>query len=301
VTRLYPRARSFGFTLIELLVVIAIIAILIGLLLPAVQKVREAAARMSCSNNIKQMSLGTVNMCDTYSGLMPPSVGNYPTRAAAGVGAANNGDGGMLLFLLPFIEQQPLYNSTLITGGDGNDNRNGPNNTYSQWATPLTTRYGGPGVLVKTYVCPSDYTNTSTPYSHSSYGVNGQVFREGFWALNELKYPASLTDGTSNTIFYTDKLAHCNSGGYPDNYWPDWGPIMASTDYGDPIPTNVPQIQPPGNPANCNGGWSSSPHTAGIQVGLADGSVRFVSGSISQATWWAAFTPNAGDILGSNW
>jgi prepilin-type N-terminal cleavage/methylation domain-containing protein len=303
VERSHPCSRR-GFTLIELLVVIAIIAILIGLLLPAVQKVREAAARMSCSNNLKQMSLGVINMCDTYNNKMPPSVGLYPTIATAGVGAPNDGDGGMLLFLLPFIEQGNLYNSTYTIGGDANDNRNGTFNTYSQWTGNITTRYGGPGVVVKTYVCPSDYTQAlQSSNSHSSYGVNGQVFREGFWALNTLRYPASITDGTSNTIFFTDKLARCNSGGYPDNYWPDWGPIMASTDYGDPIPSPVPQIQPPvsGPTANCNGGWASSPHTAGTMVSLGDGSVKFVNASISATTWWAALTPNAGDQLGSNW
>ncbi len=179
--RFRPRWR--GFTLIELLVVIAIIAILIGLLLPAVQKVREAAARISCTNNIKQMSLATIGCADSHGGLLPPSVGNYPTVAAAGVGAPGDADGGMLLMILPYIEGGNLYNSTLTIGGDANDNRNGPNNTYSQWTGVITTRYGGPGVALKSYICPSDATMPNTSGSRSSYGVNGQVFREGFWAL----------------------------------------------------------------------------------------------------------------------
>jgi prepilin-type N-terminal cleavage/methylation domain-containing protein/prepilin-type processing-associated H-X9-DG protein len=293
--------RWRGFTLIELLVVIAIIAILIGLLLPAVQKVREAAARMSCSNNLKQLGLGTVNMADTNAGSLPGSIGLYPNMN----GGPNNGDGGMFLFLLPYIEANNLYQSTYVASGDDNDNRNGANSTFSQWHGQITTRYGGPGVVVKTYVCPSDYTNVGGQGSHASYGQNGQVFREGYWAKNTLRYPVSITDGTSMTIFFTDKLAQCNSGNYPNNYWPDWGPIMSSNDEGDPTGPGAPgpQIKPTvsGGTANCNGGIASSPHTSGINVAMADGSVRFVSGSVSQTTWWYALTPNAGEVLGSNW
>ena len=69
-----------------------------------------------------------------------------------------------------------------------------------------------------------------TPGSYSSYAINGQVFREGYWALNTLRYPASFTDGVSQTIFFTDKLAHCNQDPYCNNYWPDWGPIELSPD-----------------------------------------------------------------------
>src|SRR6266540_2182588 len=102
------RHRS-GFTLIELLVVIAIIAILIGLLLPAVQKVREAAARMQCANNLKQLSLAVTNCADSNQGKIPPSIGLYPSD---GNPAEGNGDGGIFLFLLPYIEQGNLYKAS---------------------------------------------------------------------------------------------------------------------------------------------------------------------------------------------
>src|SRR5207249_2653102 len=110
MVRLHRGRKRVGFTLIELLVVIAIIAILIGLLVPAVQKVREAAARAQCMNNLKQWGLAVHNCNDTYR-RMPPALGVFPgkTTPVPQGGAFGNGT----FFLMAFIEQGNLYNSTL--------------------------------------------------------------------------------------------------------------------------------------------------------------------------------------------
>jgi len=292
--RLFSLRRWRGFTLIELLVVIAIIAILIGLLLPAVQKVREAAARMQCTNNVKQLSLGTINCADTHQGNLPPSVGLYPQSFPA----SGNSDGGIFVHILPYIEQQNLFNASYNPANPDPSGRNGGQMTYSEWNIPGNTR-------LKTLICPSDPTNTDGLGPRASYGVNGQLFRQNYWGVGLSRYPASISDGTSNTIFFTDKLAECNSGNYADNYWPDWGPIISSSDEGDPVGPTAPgpQITPylTGGKGNCNGGIASSPHTGGVVVGLGDGSVRFVPQGISTYTWWYALTPQGGEPMGSDW
>jgi len=294
------RARTRGFTLIELLVVIAIIAIVIGLLLPAVQKVREAAARMKCSNNLKQLSLGTIGAADTYNSQLPPSVGLYPATVPTNVGAPNNGDGGLFLHILPFIEQGNLYKSALSADG-----RNGNLPTYNQWTSPIQNS------KVPIFACPSDHTfgATGNGNGRTSYGQNGQIFRHNYmWGgVGLSRFPASIQDGTSNTIFFTEKLQYtynctgcCNN--YNDNYWPDWGPIISSSDCSEPTGTAAMfQTNTKGIPSAADGNRGSSDHTGGINAALGDGSVRFVSASISPATWWAAMTPSAGDQLGGNW
>jgi prepilin-type N-terminal cleavage/methylation domain-containing protein len=312
-------AKRSAFTLIELLVVIAIIAVLIGMLLPAVQKVREAAARAQCMDNLKQMGLGTVNMADTYQGLLPQDWGLYPNPN----GGAYDGLGGPQFFLLPFIEQQNLYNATLCVPGQpqtmrGNfdwavSNNNQP--MYSALWSDFTDvggsygpSYGGP----KVYRCPSDSTyglisptsvnNGYHPSLGTSYFANGQVMPTPYVPsvapTTNLNYPGSITDGTSNTVFYLEVLAACHHtmhqwmvadelfGGY------DWVPDVG-------VGPSYFQIQP--TQTACDPNVPSTDHTGGIMVAMGDGSVRFVAQGISPATWWYAMTPAGGEVLGPDW
>jgi prepilin-type N-terminal cleavage/methylation domain-containing protein len=308
--------RSRAFTLIELLVVIAIIAILIGLLVPAVQKVREAAARIQCANNLKQISLATVNCADQHEGKLPPGLGLYPNR----IGTSKNGEGGLFLHILPYIEQDNLYNTTL--GGPGNDSRN-----YDQnWAATTTTYTQWTGFLqqqkVKTYICPMDPSEGSQgiwAQSYTSYAYNANVFGINYqwgWGQGCSRFPGSISDGTSNTIFITEReiASYGSSAWSPDNgfnYWPDWGPAISSIEGGQPTgPAAIFMVKPKygcvspfgqGTGFCGDGNRANSPHTAGINAALGDGSVRFVSGAVSGNTWWYALTPAGGEVLGPDW
>jgi prepilin-type N-terminal cleavage/methylation domain-containing protein len=224
------RSRS-AFTLIELLVVIAIIAILIGLLLPAVQKVREAAARTQCTNNLKQIGLAVHNYAATYNNALPALTSD---QAKPKFGAYN---GGIFFTLLPFIEQSVLYQSGSQLNPQAVWSAPIPpssNTTLSTANLPLQSQ------LVKVYICPADatvlnglssnQTQTSAtsniyPWAASSYAANYQLFgtvnnmdplgQTNTVGINNSCGPTfnigNIPDGSSNTVMFGEQFAACTN------------------------------------------------------------------------------------------
>jgi len=290
-----------GFTLIELLVVIAIIAILIGLLLPAVQKVREAAARAQSQNNLKQMTLATQSYHDSNN-QFPYSWNDWDGSDSATMW---NRAGSAHFYILPFVEQDNLANRANL----------GATNYF--WS--VYVNFG-----VKPYVNPSDPSNPSNGLYNDAgwgnYGVTGYAanFQSlGWWfrtTNNKTMKMASITDGTSNTIFYAEKLAVCMNNSIPSGYngakyniwaygrtsWNEWNPVFGYQITG---PASKFQSNPTwsSTTSTCDPRLASAPRSSGILVALGDGSVRHVSSGVNPTTWWQACTPDQGEVLGNDW
>jgi prepilin-type N-terminal cleavage/methylation domain-containing protein len=301
-----------GFTLIELLVVIAIIAVLIGLLLPAVQKVREAAARVQCQNNLKQFGLGLINHHETYgrfpSGLMvqmsPPRDPTEPPDPLGGAILRSNCPrcperpvprmwGSWLTWILPFVEQGTVFNQMDLTRRAD----------YANCQTPTS-----PGAtIINLYLCPSDYVPlqrfqyASYFFAANSYFGNAGSFAwptnlasalgfDGVLYYNSSVRIRDITDGATNTILAGERYSKDPDVQDTDlAYWRGW----AWTNYnsgGDhlcdsffPINANYKAISAAGfdvDRRKCNFGSGHTGH--GANFVLCDGSVRFLT--LSQST-----------------
>jgi prepilin-type N-terminal cleavage/methylation domain-containing protein len=310
-------SRCRAFTLVELLVVIAIIAVLVGLLLPAVQKVREAANRISCGNNLRQIVLAS-HMCnDTYRQL-PPMFGKFgslvgewrnwippvydTTTSPPKLVKPGFWDGPTIYgspvtaHLLPFLEQDPFYQQA------SNWSKGyvpGPENPPT-WGENNDTFRGTPFAV---YRCPSDPSLPITSWGAGNYAANYQVFslnsRDGWQGAAAL--PRSIPDGLSNTILFGERYYGCGGGG---SYWAAGNynvAVMAMFAYAVTGPASIFQTSPTPWQSACNPLLAQTPHPAGMMAALADGSVRPISSAMSGSTWWAACTPIGNDIQGADW
>jgi len=307
--KLSRRQRWWGFTLIELLVVIAIIAILIGLLLPAVQKVREAAARMTCSNNLKQIGVAIHNYASANQDKLVPGMANWTSAGG------NNGypGGNFHWHLLPYIEQGNIPTTFAAS------------NVYYSWGAAGSINGQTTSTAIKTYLCPSDSShangargNNPGGWPVTSYFRNYYVFDSGggyqpqggghYWTLSKYTI-ANIPDGTSNTIGMVERYADIQNPSYgqysglwthhgQDRY--HWGYSQWSSVYGSPSwGIGAPQFGV--KPTTAYYWLPNSGHSTSIQVGMLDGSVRGVGAGVNATTWSYAIQAEEGGVLGSNW
>jgi hypothetical protein len=317
---------------------------LIGLLVPAVQKVREAAARTQCGNNLRQICIATHNCNDTMHRL-PPQAGTF--------GGAFYGP--LFFHLLPYIEQQPVWNDAAWLDYNAQVGQANPNpattiNLGFVWPTWDSVDVSNNTFLRQTripiYQCPSDPSLGNCIDwcdGDSSYAGNFLVFggvanastvptlQNGatLWD-GGARIPATFQDGTSQTILYAEKYARCDGANVPGGTWWMRGVLHGSQQISaddDSFPgdrlsavfaggigidgtqwlqgaASLFQVQPDpflDNPGPCDNRLASSPHTAGMNVGLGDGSVRFLARGISATTWASALTPAGGEVLGADW
>jgi prepilin-type N-terminal cleavage/methylation domain-containing protein len=304
-------SRRLAFTLIELLIVIAIIAVLIALLLPAVQKVRDSATRAKDQNNLRQLTLA----CANYE----TSIGHLPYHSTA-LGVNTDGVSGTVTFrLLPYIEQNALYLNALS------------GTTYT------ASSVSG---IVKTLISPGDPTidrfltakgAVASPTSYLANSWSGVIpipsgataSRSGAFRGDKKWTLARFKDGASNTLLFAEGYALCGLPNPPATTpaptYRSWNTtsvsgmsvIHPSANNLVPTPRVAFQVQPPPEAptvSNTNttgtgpsASYPQSMSSTGISVGMGDGSVRTVARDISLDTWGAILTPDGEEVIGPDW
>lgn len=297
-----------GFTLVELLVVIAIIGVMVGLLLPAVQAAREAARRMSCSNNLKQIGLGLHNYHDTHR-VFPAGFymnnGSYPAGAVKTPQELANGLAWSTM-ILPFIEQAPLYDlvqAQTLSFGRHWELANGaaPANAIAAARTGVSS-----------YNCPSDTLGLINS-KRGNYGTNNYlgnsgnaaaIDRNGIFWVNSRVLMRDILDGTSNTVMVVERTGTRSNPTVPNcatvacnwsaGIWigaryrgapVGWHPGTDSTDIDSYGGGNATYLINRSNQTWGSAWGNGSTHPGGLQWTLCDASVRFVSESIDMLTY----------------